>query len=269
MHINLLGFGTMAQQIGGLLVSLGHDITIWNYKEVCLDRIYKQIKLQSKYLDFGNKQIGKISVIGSLDGLNDHLTIEAIVEDLQLKKEIYEKARQKVAQDYFTSTSSFSPLEIGKDVKGIHFFNPLFSVKVIEIFSPTLKDDGMHALLQDLRALGFVVINVLNTRGYIANYIIFNEISNVFKLMEVYNYPLREIEKVYSNLFNKNLFKMIDIVGVDVTYTIIKNLKEHDSSVYLPKVLEEAMRIGILGKKNGTSIKKYIEKLYGAGVNVR
>ncbi len=226
MDINLLGFGTMAQQLAGLFVSMGHTITLWNYKEVDLDRVQKQVKIQSRYLEFGDKPMGKISVIDSLDHLEDRLTIEAIVEDLSAKKDLYEKVRRKVSRDYFTSTSSFSPLEIGRDVKGIHFFNPLFSVKIIEIFDPVVNNGELKELLDELTGLGFVVINVLNTRGYIANYIIFNEISNVFKLIEVYHYPLGEIEKVYSHLFDKNLFRMIDIVGVDVTYTIIKNLKE-------------------------------------------
>jgi 3-hydroxyacyl-CoA dehydrogenase len=58
---------------------------------------------------------------------------------------------------------------------------------------------------------------------------------------------------------------MIDLIGVDITHNIIKNLKEQDASVYLPNVLEEAMRLNILGKKNGSSIQKYVEKLYGLG----
>jgi 3-hydroxyacyl-CoA dehydrogenase len=81
-------------------------------------------------------------------------------------------------------------------------------------------------------------------------------------LIELYNYPLSEIEKVYNRLFDKNLFKTIDIIGVDITYNIIKNLKEQDDNIYLPKILKESVENNILGKKNGTSIKKYFEEIY-------
>lgn len=260
MNINILGFGIMARQISALLVSMGNNITIWNHKEIDIDKLYKQIKIQAKYLGTESNDSGKIKVITSLAELEDNLTIEAITENLTLKKDLYNRLKLKISHDYFTISSSISPLEIGENVNGLHFFNPIVSCKIIEFFNHSIKNQESFELLKNLEALGFETINVLNTRGYIANYILFNEISNIFKLIEIYNYPLAEIEKLYNLLFNKNIFKTIDIVGVDVTYAIIKNLKEKDDSIYLPKILEKAIEKGVLGKKNLTSIKKYYDE---------
>jgi 3-hydroxybutyryl-CoA dehydrogenase len=262
MHINILGFGIMAQQIGALLTSMGIDVTFWDVRDIHIDKLHKQIKIQSKFLEFGSHSPGKVTIAGSIEEIEDHLTIEAIVEELAAKKDVYRKLKTKITCDYFTNSSSISPLEIGENVNGLHFFNPLFKIKLIEVVNNSIKQDEAFKLIERLSVLGFQVVNVLNTRGYVANYVIFNEVSNVFKLIERHHYTPGEIGKVYAVLFNKDLFDMIDLVGVDTTYNILKNLKEHDDSIYLPKTLAGALEKNVLGKKNASSIKTYMEDLY-------
>lgn len=64
---------------------------------------------------------------------------------------------------------------------------------------------------------------------------------------------------MYNHLYNKrNIFSVIDSVGIDVSLNILKNLKTENEFIYIPKILEDAVSKNILGKKNKTSILQLI-----------
>jgi 3-hydroxybutyryl-CoA dehydrogenase len=258
MNINVLGYGVMAQQIAALLVNLGHSVTIWNHKPIDLSKVNRQIKLQKRMLDFEDSVEGNLNVISKLSDLENFMTIESVSEDLVLKNKIYQELSQKLTMGYYTNSSSYSPSEIGDNVGGLHFFNPISKMKLIEYCPSTHNEKQLLSLFKQLESIDFSVAEVKNSRGYIANFIMFNDISNVFKLIELYNYEVGEVKKVYSTLYARNFFNTIDIIGTDVTYKIISNLKEKDPDIYLPKILKKAMEAKILGKKNKTSIEKFV-----------
>lgn len=258
MNINVLGYGVMAQQIAALFVNLGHSVTIWNHRPIELNKINRQIKLQKRMLDFESNVEGDLKVVSKLSDLENSMTIESISEDLVLKKKIYQELSQQLTQGYYTNSSSYSPSEIGSNVGGLHFFNPISKMKLIEYCPSTYNEKQLLNIFKQLESIGFSVAEVKNSRGYIANFIMFNDISNIFKLIELYNYEVDEVKKVYSTLYDRNFFNTLDIIGADVTYKIISNLKEKDPDIYLPKILKKAIEADILGKKNKTSIEKFV-----------
>jgi 3-hydroxyacyl-CoA dehydrogenase len=263
MEINIVGCGAMASQIAALLYLSGSNVHVWNHNGVDESRINKAIKLIKRTMPLDDAAEGSIKIISKLFEFKNNITIEGVVEDLVVKKNIYKDVAELVSKPFFTNSSSINPLEIGEKVSGLHFFNPVSQIKLIELALNVDRDEEIELLLSGLNKLGFKIIDVKNNRGYIANYIIFNEISSVFKLIEIQGYQPKDINKIYSTLFSKNLFKMIDLIGVDVTYKILHNLREKDSGIYMPKILEEAINVGILGKKNGTSIMNLLEKNNG------
>lgn len=263
MEINIIGCGTMASQIAALLHLNGDNVYIWSHNGVDESKINKAARLIKKVMVFDDMVVGSLQVISKLSEFKNNITIESVVEDLAVKKNIYRNVMEIINKPFFTNSSSINPLEIGEKVSGLHFFNPVSQIKLIELVLNVDKNDEIEMLLNKLNKLRFEIIDVRNNRGYIANYIIFNEISSVFKLIEIYGYQSENINKIYSTLFGKNLFKMIDLIGVDVTYKILCNLKEKSSEIYIPKILEEAINSGILGKKNGTSITKFMEENNG------
>ena len=116
------------------------------------------------------------------------------------------------------------------------------------------------ALIGLFNKIGFDVVNVKNNRAYIANYILFEEISTAIKLIEKYNYSMSAILGVYKHLYGgRNIFDIVDLVGIDITYNILNNLNESDESVYVPKLLKEALSNGYLGKKNKKTFKSFLE----------
>jgi len=260
MEINILGYGIMGSQISSVLILLGHKVNILSRKDISEETIMKNIKRTSRLLSLEINNLD-FNICINIINLPNTLTIECINENLNDKKAIYKQYSIKNDKPYITNTSSYSPSEIDKSISGIHFFNPI-TIKLIELYL-TDEDSLNEELIELINSLtnnGFDIVNVKNNRGYIANYILFEEISTAIKLIEKYNYPMKSILQVYKHLYEgRNIFDIIDLVGIDITYNILCNLKELDESVYVPKLMEEALAEGYLGKKNKKTFKSFLE----------
>jgi len=249
MKTVVLGFGVMGRQISSLLCLLGYSVIIWSYKEKEDDekQINRHIKLLKKQFKIEQKKIN-YSFTYNIRALPQAVYIECIKEDLFLKQELYKKVLSK-AVSYFSNTSSYKLIEIGKEVNGLHFFNPI-SMKLLEHKIVDDKSDFHNSLFDELKALDFTLVAVEDNRGFIANYILFNEIAMIFKLIEKYKYNSGNIKSICKKLYDeRNIFQIIDIVGVDITLKIIENLAEEDTTIYIPTLLKEAINNNIYGKK--------------------
>lgn len=254
MKINILGLGTMGRQLASLFYLGGYDIIVWDEYKPEQEGVYREIKLLKKYIK--SDLVGTITFVNSIEELGNNLTIESVIEDLEVKKGLFRILKTRISRPYFTNTSSYTPLEIGRGVNGLHFFNPV-TLKIIELYlidDPKNKD--IEEILRYLKSLDFQVIEVHGNRGYIANYLLFHEISSVLKLIEVFKYPEESVDKVYKKLYNgRDIFNIIDIIGIDVVYRVMVNLKESYETIYLAKCLKDCIDKNILGKKNKTSIR--------------
>ncbi len=252
--IIILGFGTMGKQIASLMCLLKYEVIIWNRNigENFEKDFLKSRKMLARQLGYELEE-NKVCFEKEIDSLPTGIYIETVVENLKIKKEIYKKLKCK-ATLYFSNTSSFSTADISDNVNALHFFNPI-SMKILEYTKSNKSQSFITKLIKQLENINFNCIEVNDNRGYIGNYILFTEISNIFKLIEKYNYSYLDIRKMYSTLYDsRDIFKIIDLVGIDVSYQIIKNLNQSDLSIYIPKSLEYALDNNILGKKNKTSI---------------
>lgn len=256
MKINIIGTGVMGMQINALFNHLGFDTFIWDKNEVDTRLLDKEIKKLQKIL--GEPDVlGEYKVIYELENLENLVTIEAIVEDLSLKREIYRRIKSLNNNLYFSNSSSYSPKDIAEDVSSLHFFNPI-SIRLIEYYlaSENLNDNEEWKKIKSaLEKINYKLIRVHENRGFIGNYVLFGEISTYFKLIEKFDYDNESLKSIYSTLYDgRDLIKIIDIIGIDVVYKILVNLKEEDESIYLPQIFKLAIEKNILGKKNKTSI---------------
>jgi 3-hydroxyacyl-CoA dehydrogenase len=261
LAVNLLGYGQMGRQIASLLCLLGCDVVVWCRTLPEESYVQRQIKFASKLLEVPINE-NTIRIVSSLGELNkDAITIEAITEDIEIKRGLYNLCRPYLLGGYYTNSSSYSPVEIGEEVGGLHFFNPI-TLRLVEYCPAAFtKGGGIVNILTLLNLNSFNVIDVQPNRGYLANSLLFREIANVFFMIEQCRYSVSAIESVYAALHkDRSIFDIVDLVGVDVTYAILDNLKLQDSSVYLPRSLRFAIEKSILGKKNKTSIKDFLNE---------
>ena len=83
----------------------------------------------------------------------------------------------------------------------------------------------------------------------------FGEISNALKLIEKYDYPVEAILDIYKCLYNgRDIFSIIDLIGIDIVLKILVNMHEEDDAIYVPNCLKAALKENILGKKNKTTM---------------
>lgn len=255
--INILGYGLMGKQIASFFYLGGFAVNIWNDVAMNEADLARQIKLTGKNIPALGQ--GKINYCYDADSLPESVTIEAVIEDLAVKQDLYKRITGRFSAPYFTNSSSFSPPEIGTTVNGLHFFNPI-TMGLVELYlSQKEIEHQIQPVLDVLRYFKFEIVTVLPNRGYIGNYLLFREISNFLKLIEEGGYSLEAVGRAYAKLYaGRDIIKIIDIVGLDVVYKILINLKSEDNTIYIPKCLETALAGNILGRKNKTSIEQVL-----------
>ena len=253
MNINVLGSGYMGKQICSLFVVLGHDVKIWqNSSENLDDFIQKEIIKLEKY--FNLKADGKYTITKNLEDLDESLTIESIKEDIFIKKDLISKL--KFQKNIFSNTSSLLLSEIGNNINGLHFMNPI-TIPLIELckkadYSEPLLSD----LLKSLNKVSYNIIYVEEKSGFLVNRILFKEISYFFYLYEVENVPIKDLKKIYKLISNNaDPIKIINMIGLDTSLSILKNLNKQNNDIYVPKILIENVNKGYLGYKNKKTLK--------------
>ncbi|MEI7998050.1 MAG: 3-hydroxyacyl-CoA dehydrogenase NAD-binding domain-containing protein [Candidatus Omnitrophota bacterium] len=270
--VNILGFGIMGRQIAALLVFAGYDVNIWsrNIDENNKALYHREIKKIEKFLIQDPQENGTITYTSNIKALLPALTFEVLCEDVEVKKKViclldYDLQNHGI----LTNTSSYAPEEIHPSAVGIHFFNPIYLLKFAELSCASIDLPlGVKFLIDFLRErLNFEIITVNGNRGYIGNYLLFQEIANALKLVDRYGYDTRRIDQVLSHMGRSvSIFDIIDLVGVDVTRRIILNLKENDSAIFYSPIFDKALSDNVLGKKNKTSIRSVVDDVrWGKG----
>ena len=252
--INILGSGLMGTQIANLFCIMGYEVNIWNRSKINANDLLKQKKFFLKILkvdDLG----GSINFIKELDSLKNNVTLETLVEDLEVKKDVFKKIEQNVNKEIFTNTSSIQINKINLRLNLLHFFNPI-SLKIAEINKINVKSEEANSIFIDLKKIGFELIEVNDFTGFAFNKILFAEISNFFFLIEKEGVKKESLLNLYKKIYsNLNILNTIDIIGVDTALRIFENLKKDYNNFYIPNLLNLCIKKKILGKKNKSSIK--------------
>jgi len=258
-YINILGAGVMGQQLASLFVLLGFNVRLYSSKDIAEKKILNYAKVLRRSFRIGTDISGSVACCNAKE-IGPGISIDTSAEDLEVKKALYKRLRRRNDDLFITNTSSFNPMEIGGDVVGMHFFNPI-TIRLVEITEcPEKFKVALADLVEVISSVGFEIVSVKQNRGYIGNKILFGEISNVLKLIEKDGYQAADIAAIYSHLYpERNIFSIIDLIGVDVVRVIMKNLAVVDNSFYVGACLDLAIEKNILGKKNRTSILQVLD----------
>lgn len=164
--------------------------------------------------------------------------------------------------DFFTNTSSIPPPLIRPNAVGMHFFNPICVLKLIELtHDPYDLNPSGRQIIESLRNAGFEVVITSSNPGYIGNYVLFHEISATLKLVDRFGYEPDLIDIVMNKMRNSpSVFEIVDRIGLDTTEAIMLNIHHSDPAFYVSPTINSAIRAGILGMKNKTSLREFIHK---------
>ena len=253
MRVNVIGSGYMGRQITAILSIIGFDILLWQKSDGNLtEEINKEIRKVEKILKL--KSAGSVKIVNELHKLENNITIETVIENLEIKKKIFENLNYQ--ENLFSNTSSIKLSSIGKNINGFHFMNPV-TIKLIEICKiGNFSQDKLNLILNELKRISYDVMDVVDSPGYMINKILFKDISFFFYLIEKENFRADEVKKIYlDSLKHSDPIKLVNLIGVDTCLHILINLNKYDNQYYIPKMLRDSVKLNILGNKNKTRFK--------------
>ena len=197
------------------------------------------------------------------------LVIEAVPEKMELKLDVFSRLDQACANQAIlaSNTSSLSITEMAAATRrphqfiGMHFFNPVHKMKLVEIIRGLETDDDTFAIAETVsRKMGKDTVEVKESPGFVTsriNALIGNE---AFYMLQEGISSARDIDKALKLGLNHPMgpFEMIDLVGLDTRLSILNFLHQTLGEKYRPcPLLVEYVKAGRLGKKVGKGVYEY------------
>ncbi|OGE23888.1 MAG: 3-hydroxybutyryl-CoA dehydrogenase [Candidatus Dadabacteria bacterium RBG_19FT_COMBO_40_33] len=277
--VGVVGAGTMGSGIAQVVASNGRDVILLDVSDSALDRGMKAIgnslgRLVKKgdIKEEDSKSIlSRIKTSTKFEDLADtDLVIEAVFEDLNVKKETFKKLDATTRPDIMlaTNTSSLPIIEIAVITKrpdkviGMHFFNPVPLMKLVEIIKSLATSEETVQFAYDFAmALGKEPVNAKDVPGFIVNRVLMPMLNEaVFALEEGVGTP-EDIDKAMKLGTNQPIgpLALIDLIGLDVTLDVIDVLYREfkDPKFRAAPLLRQMVRAGWLGRKTGRGFYKY------------
>lgn len=274
-RICVLGAGTMGHGIAQICAQSGFQVSLWDIKEEFvqggLERIKKflqgSIERGKMTREEADAVLGRIKVTINLEEAVEHadLIIEAIIEDMELKKGIFKKvARIGQKEAILTSnTSTLSITEIAsatdrpEKVVGMHFSNPVQLMKPVEIIRGVLTSDDTVELVKRLvLRLDKTPLIVKDSPGFTSSRLGLALFLEASKMLEEGVASVKDID-VSAKLFyghKMGPFETGDLVGLDARLNNLNALYQAtgDPKWAPPWLLKQLVTAGYLGKKTGS-----------------
>jgi 3-hydroxybutyryl-CoA dehydrogenase len=270
-RIGIVGTGIMATGIAQQAAQAGYQVVVQgrSQKSVdgctggvkkALDRLVAKDKLTQAA---AGEALGRIQGTLALEDLKGcDLVIESVAEDFELKRSLLEKLDAIVDDTTIlaTNTSSLSVTKLASIVKrpgyfvGMHFFNPVPAMSLVEVVRGLRTSDSTHARVTELaEKLGKVPVDVKDMPGFIVNRVLFPMINEAaYALQEGVSTP-EGIDAAMKGGCNHPMgpLALADLVGLDVVYAILDSLyREYGQPRYAPCLeIKKRVEAGWLGRK--------------------
>lgn len=280
MKIGIAGCGTMGSGIARVAAQAGHAVILYDIKQELLDKALGNLKAQlDKDSEKGKispelkeKILNNIRISTSITEFKScGLIIEAIVENISIKKDFFHQLENAVSPDAIigTNTSSLSVTSLSSALKntsrflGIHFFNPAPLMPLVEIV-PTLSTSSsvLNSTEELIKSWGNITVRTKDTPGFIVNRVARPYYSEALRIADEGIADFATIDHAMKNLggFKMGPFELMDLIGHDVNYVVTETVwKEHYFDTrFTPSLTQKRLlEAGYLGRKAGKGFYDY------------
>ena len=277
--VAVLGTGTMGAGIAQIAAQAGHDLLFWNRREASVEKGLGVVKkglgrlLSKERISQADhdSSLARISGTATLEDVKPaDLVIEAVPEDAELKRELYEKLGALCSDEviFATNTSSLSITELGRasgrpsKFVGMHFFNPVPAMKLVEIVRGLETSDATAQTVTELaERLGKVPIPVRDMPGFVVNRVVMPMINEAATALQQGVASAEHIDQCMKLGCNHPMgpLALADLIGLDVVWAILDSLYREFGSAHHKPCLEITKRVeaGHLGTKTGQGFYSY------------
>ena len=282
MEVGVFGSGSMGTGIAQVAATAGHDVILYDNNPDALKRAQeKLLKILNRLVEKGRMAdaeaktiFGRIYLVNSrYDFKNCDLVIEAIIENPEIKKAVFEQLEDVVSDTTIlaSNTSSLSIASIAAACKkperviGIHFFNPAPLMKLVEIIpavqtSPEITEKSRKII----DSWGKLTVLAKDTPGFIVN-----RVARPFygEALRIYEEGLADIPTIDWAMkeiggFRMGPFTLMDYIGNDINYKVTETVfaSFYYDPRYKPSFTQKRMsEAGWLGRKSGRGYYDYSE----------
>ena len=280
MKIGIVGTGAMGSGIAQVLATAGNEVLLYDSNPIAIERAGKNLEAQFQKLAEKGKltyeeaetYFDNIRLSDKLSELKaSELIIEAIVEDLEIKKELFQKLESLVSEDCIlaTNTSSLSIASIASACKkpsrviGIHFFNPAPLMALVEIIPAVQTDKDLisktKTLVESWKKLPVIA---KDTPGFIVNRVARPFYGEAIRILEEGIADCATIDFAMTSLcgFKMGPFQLMDFIGHDVNYRVTESVfKEFFCDPkFKPSFTQKRLfEAGYFGRKSGKGFYDY------------
>jgi 3-hydroxybutyryl-CoA dehydrogenase len=257
------GFDTVAREVSDELAARGRS-TIEHY----LGRAVEKGRMSG---DERSAALGRLTLTTELADLGDcDLVIEAVLEELPLKREVFAELDRLTRPESVlaTNTSALSVAEIAEAtqrperVVGLHFFNPAPVLPLVEIVrAPLSSDAAVRTAYEWAEAAGKQPVNCNDTPGFIVNRILIPLLNDCVRVLDEAGVTPEDLDKAMTNGAGWPMgpCALVDLVGIDVHVHASEALygKLREERMAPPARLVEMQKEGRLGRKSGRGFFDY------------
>jgi len=280
MKIGIVGSGTMGSGIAQVLATAGNEVLLYDSNPLAVEKAGQKLEAQFQKLAEKGKTtfeeaetyFDNIRLSDKLSELKDsELIIEAIVEDLEIKKDLFQKLESLVSEDCIlaTNTSSLSIASIAsaceksERVIGIHFFNPVPLMTLVEVIPAVQTDKDLiskiKSLVENWKKLPVIA---KDTPGFIVNRVARPFYGEAIRILEEGLADCATIDFAMISLggFKMGPFQLMDFIGHDVNYRVTESVfKEffYDPKFKPSFTQKRLFEAGYFGRKSGKGFYDY------------
>jgi len=276
--VGIIGAGTMGQGIAQVCASAGFSTLLYDVNTEGLARglaaIKKNLEAAVEKRKISKTQmdeaVARIQLGKNLSEMKADLIIEAVIEKLEVKQKLFVEleAINQGSTILATNTSSIPITQIASVLKnptsciGLHFFNPVHIMKLVEVISGVATDPSLVSQMKNFSIrLGKNPVVAKDSPGFIVNRVARHFYVESLKVLEENVADVKGIDTLMESAgFKMGPFKLMDLIGVDTNFSVTSSIYNsfHQDAKFRPnRIQQQKVDAGHWGKKTGKGFYDY------------